>query len=156
MTQQQQQKRQGHKAARHTVLDKVLMLLHLFIGAVFSSYLPTIYTTIRFFLIQFPGSYDNTYLYGVSFVLATLGYLGVSLMLLLRQRRSAAVFELFCALGYGLFFVRYWRFMSPWLGPQYSLDWLLWFLKWPVGSLLIGLLHLMLTRWLWRSESAEE
>ena len=146
MAVQQKQKKPTPRSFRLTVADWGLMAVHLILGVYCATLFPS--------LLRYLHANDLRQALSIAAIsLATLGYLGASLTLLLRLRRAAAVLELLCTLAW-------------WCGAAFFRLHILWSIssvhKPPVMLVslgvmaLIGIFHLTLAWWLWRFRCEEE
>ncbi|MCX6366880.1 MAG: hypothetical protein NTX57_09240 [Armatimonadetes bacterium] len=144
MAVQQKQKKPTPRSFRLTVADWGLMVVHLIPGGFFA-------TLLLPYLRHFPFPLGLPYvLIAAALSLATLGYLGASLTLLLRLRRAAAVLELLCTLAWWCGAAYFWLETTP----DQRLHPLM--LVWVGGMALIGVFHLLIASWLWRFRHEEE
>ena len=136
---QQQQKKQEHRAGHRTVAEWVVIVLNLGLGIGVSLLHPR---------LPFPGWHEMM-MFQWGIFLAFIGYWGAGLTLLLNVRRIAALFQFLCALAWWCLIAHATtRFPD---GTYHPTTWTL------CGALfLIGLVHALLARWLWRQERAEE
>lgn len=141
MQQAQQQKRKP-KAARRTIAEWVVLVLNLGLGigaGFLHPRLPSSFVWHEMVMIQW------------GLFLGFVGYLGTGTTLLLRARRVAAIFEGVCALAW-------WCLILHELVQG----------RLPDGSyhpaalvycgmvFLIGLVHALIARWLWRLQDTDE
>lgn len=152
MAVQQKQKKPTPRSFRLTMADWVLMAVHLIPGGFFATLLLPYLRQFPFpYLRQFPFPLGLPYvLIAAALSLATLGYLGASLTLLLRLRRAAAVLELLCTLAWWCGGAYFWLETTP----DQRLHPLM--LVWVGGMALIGVFHLLIASWLWRFRREEE
>ncbi|WP_309706948.1 hypothetical protein [Armatimonas sp.] len=142
MAVQQKQKTPTPRSTRLTVADWVLMVVNLILGGFFATLIPPL---IR----RLPQNLTEVLVH-VAIALATLGYLGASLTLLLRLRRAAAVLEFLCTLAWWCGAAYFWLVTTP----DQRLD--IGALIWAGGLVLIGVFHLLIASWLWRFRREEE
>ncbi len=121
--------------------DWVLMVMHLLPGGFFATLLPSL-------LRHFPNNLAQV-LITAAISLATLGYLGASLTLLLRFRRAAAVLEALCTLAWWCGGVYFWLIGTPTVRLHPAT------LAWIGGMFLIGTVHLLIAGWLWRQKDQD-
>jgi hypothetical protein len=140
--QQAQQQKQKTKAAQHTVAEWVVLVLNLGLGIGAGFLHPR---------LPFPFVWHQMVMIQWGLFLGLVGYLGTGITLLLRARRIAAIFEAVCALAWWCMIFHelvQGRFPD---GSYHPTTWIV------CGMLfLIGLVHALLARWLWRSQSEEE
>lgn len=137
----QQQKPTCRRTASRTIAEWIVLVLNLGLG------IGTYFLHPR---LPFPFIWNTMTMARWELFLAFIGYLGAGFTLLLRARRIAAVFQFLCALAWWLMIVEQ---LITLRYPDGSYHPTIWF---ACGVLfLIGLIHALIARWLWRSESAE-
>ena len=138
----QQQKPTRRRTAWRTIAEWVVLLLNLGLGVGAWFLSPR---------LPFPFVWHEMAMIQWGLFLAFVGYVGAGITLLLRVRRIAALFQFLCALAWW-FMIAHELVVSRF--PDGSYHPAVWV---TCGVLfLIGLIHALIARWLWRSESAEE
>jgi hypothetical protein len=141
MQQAQQQQRQKPKAARRTIAEWVILVLNLGLGIGVGFLHPS---------LPFPFVWHEMAMIQWGLFLALVGYLGAGITLLLRARRIAAVFAAVCALAWWcMIFHELVQGRLP-DGSYHPGTWVY------CGVVfLIGLVHVLIARWLWRLDDTE-
>ena len=137
-----QQQQQRPKAATRTIAEWIVLVLNVGLG---------IGTWFLHPRLPFPFIWHEMAMIQWGLFLAFIGYLGASLTLLLRARRIAALFQFLCALAWWFMIVHQLivsRFPNGSYQPATGIA--------CAALFLIGLIHALIARWLWRSESGEE
>jgi hypothetical protein len=139
MAQHQQQKPQ---AARRTIAEWVVVVLNLGLGVGAGFLHPR---------LPFPMIWHIMAMIQWGLFLGFVGYLGTGITLLLRARRIAAIFEAVCALAWWCLTLHQWLISrTPDTGEVPPIVWGV------CGVVfLIGLLHALIARWLWRLDDTE-